>query len=400
MSKVQIIVPALGESITEATVAKWYKNSGDFVSKDEVVVELETDKVTLEVVAAESGQLSEIIAQTGSNVEIGAILGTIDSSVSVSPATISEVKSSPQPVQEVKKESDIATKNFPSPAAQVILDSNNIKPSEVSGTGKEGRITKGDAIAALQNPKAEVIQSIRQSEVIQGKETRTKMSRLRQTIAKRLKDVQNTAAILTTFNEVDMFEVMKLRSENQEEFQKKHNVKLGFMSFFVKAVITALKEFPMVNAEIDGDDVVYKHFYDIGIAVGTESGLVVPVLRNADSLSLADIEKSIANLGKKARDGKLSMSDMVGGTFTITNGGTYGSLLSTPIINPPQSGILGMHNIIQRPIGLPNGEIALRPMMYIALSYDHRIIDGKEAVQFLVKVKQLIEKPIKMLIEI
>ncbi len=401
MSKIQIIVPALGESITEATVAKWYKNSGDFVSKDEVVVELETDKVTLEVVAAESGQLSEIISQTGSNVEIGAILGTIDSSVLSAPFSVaSEVKSSQQTVQEVKKESDIAAKNFPSPAAQVILDSNNIKPSEVSGTGKEGRITKGDAMSAIQTPKAEVIQSTRPSEVIQGKETRTKMSRLRQTIAKRLKDVQNTAAILTTFNEVDMFEVMKLRSENQEEFQKKHNVKLGFMSFFVKAVITALKEFPMVNAEIDGDAVVYKHFYDIGIAVGTESGLVVPVLRNADSLSLADIEKSIANLGKKARDGKLSMSDMVGGTFTITNGGTYGSLLSTPIINPPQSGILGMHNIVQRPVGLPNGEIALRPMMYIALSYDHRIIDGKEAVQFLVKVKQLIEKPIKMLIEI
>ena len=401
MSKIQIIVPALGESITEATVAKWYKNSGDFVSKDEVVVELETDKVTLEVVAAESGQLSEIISQTGSNVEIGAILGTIDSSVLSAPFSVaSEVKSSQQTVQEVKKESDIAAKNFPSPAAQVILDSNNIKPSEVSGTGKEGRITKGDAMSAIQTPKAEVIQSTGPSEVIQGKETRTKMSRLRQTIAKRLKDVQNTAAILTTFNEVDMFEVMKLRSENQEEFQKKHNVKLGFMSFFVKAVITALKEFPMVNAEIDGDAVVYKHFYDIGIAVGTESGLVVPVLRNADSLSLADIEKSIANLGKKARDGKLSMSDMVGGTFTITNGGTYGSLLSTPIINPPQSGILGMHNIVQRPVGLPNGEIALRPMMYIALSYDHRIIDGKEAVQFLVKVKQLIEKPIKMLIEI
>ena len=298
MSKIQIIVPALGESITEATVAKWYKNSGDFVSKDEVVVELETDKVTLEVVAAESGQLSEIISQTGSNVEIGAILGTIDSSVLSAPFSVaSEVKSRQQTVQEVKKESDIAAKNFPSPAAQVILDSNNIKPSEVSGTGKEGRITKGDAMSAIQTPKAEVIQSTRPSEVIQGKETRTKMSRLRQTIAKRLKDVQNTAAILTTFNEVDMFEVMKLRSENQEEFQKKHNVKLGFMSFFVKAVITALKEFPMVNAEIDGDAVVYKHFYDIGIAVGTESGLVVPVLRNAESLSLADIEKSIANLG-------------------------------------------------------------------------------------------------------
>ncbi len=392
MSKVQIIVPALGESITEATVAKWYKNSGEFVSKDEVVVELETDKVTLEIVAPESGQLFEIAAQTGASVAIGAVLGTIDSSIlgtaAVTPAVTPEVI----PAKDIQ---ETTTKNYPSPAAKVILNSNNIK--EVCGTGKDGRITKADAMAAVETPQA---LSIKPSEAVQGKETRTKMSRLRQTIAKRLKDVQNTAAILTTFNEVDMFEVMKLRAENQEEFQKKHDVKLGFMSFFVKAVITALKDFPMVNAQIDGEDVVYKHFYDIGIAVGTDSGLVVPVLRAADALSLADIEKSITNLGKKARDGKLSMSDMVGGTFTITNGGTYGSLLSTPIINPPQSGILGMHNIVQRPIGLPNGEIALRPMMYIALSYDHRIIDGKEAVQFLVRVKQLIEKPIKMLIEI
>jgi 2-oxoglutarate dehydrogenase E2 component (dihydrolipoamide succinyltransferase) len=390
MSKIQIIVPALGESITEATVAKWYKNSGEFVSKDEVVVELETDKVTLEVVAPESGQLFEITSQKGSSVAIGAVLGAIDSSVSGSAAV------APAIAQEVLHKADAAeAKNYPSPAAKVILDSNNIK--DVCGSGKDGRVTKADAIAAIQAPQTV---SIKPPEVIKGKETRTKMSRLRQTIAKRLKDVQNTAAILTTFNEVDMFEVMKIRSENQEEFQKKHDIKLGFMSFFVKAVTTALKEFPMVNAEIDGEDIVYKHFYDIGIAVGTDSGLVVPVLRDADVLSLADIEKSIGILGKKARDGKLTMSDMIGGTFTITNGGTYGSLLSTPIINPPQSGILGMHNIVQRPIGLPNGEIALRPMMYIALSYDHRIIDGKEAVQFLVKIKQLIEKPIKILIEI
>jgi 2-oxoglutarate dehydrogenase E2 component (dihydrolipoamide succinyltransferase) len=390
MSKIQIIVPALGESITEATVAKWYKNSGEFVSKDEVVVELETDKVTLEVVAPESGQLFEITSQTGSSVAIGAVLGAIDSSVSGSSAV------APAIAQEVPPKADIAeAKHYPSPAAKVILDSNNIK--DVCGSGKDGRVTKADAIAAIQAPQTV---SIKPPETIKGKETRTKMSRLRQTIAKRLKDVQNTAAILTTFNEVDMFEVMKIRSENQEAFQKKHDIKLGFMSFFVKAVTTALKEFPMVNAEIDGEDIVYKHFYDIGIAVGTDSGLVVPVLRDADVLSLADIEKSIGILGKKARDGKLTMSDMIGGTFTITNGGTYGSLLSTPIINPPQSGILGMHNIVQRPIGLPNGEIALRPMMYIALSYDHRIIDGKEAVQFLVKIKQLIEKPIKILIEI
>jgi 2-oxoglutarate dehydrogenase E2 component (dihydrolipoamide succinyltransferase) len=396
MSKVQIIVPTLGESVTEATVAKWYKNSGEFVSKDEVVVELETDKVTLEVVAPEGGQLAEINSQTGSTVEIGGILGSIDTSVAA-PAVTQQVAPEKTPEEPTQQ----TVKNYPSPAAQVILDSNNIKSSDVIGTGKDGRITKEDAVKAVQTPKAEVPQkSPEKIDVRENRETRVKMSRLRQTIARRLKDVQNTAAILTTFNEIDMHEVMKLRSENQDEFQKKHNVKLGFMSFFVKAVVTALKEFPAVNAEIDGDDIVYKNFYDIGIAVGTDSGLVVPVLRNADSLSLADIEKEIANLGKRARDGKLTMNDMTGGTFTITNGGTYGSLLSTPIINPPQSGILGMHNIVQRPVGLPSGEIALRPMMYIALSYDHRIIDGKEAVQFLVKVKQLVEKPVKMLIEI
>lgn len=396
MSKVQITVPTLGESVTEATVAKWYKNSGEFVSKDEVVVELETDKVTLEVVAPEGGQLAEIISQTGSTVEIGAVLGSVDTSVAAPVAT-------QQSAQEKTPEatSQQTTKNYPSPAAQVILDSNNVKSTDVTGTGKDGRITKEDAVKAVQTPKAEVPQkSPEKTEARENRETRVKMTRLRQTIARRLKDVQNTAAILTTFNEIDMYEVMKLRGENQDEFQKKHNVKLGFMSFFVKAVVTALKEFPAVNAEIDGDDIVYKNFYDIGIAVGTDSGLVVPVLRNADSLSLADIEKEIANLGKRARDGKLTMNDMTGGTFTITNGGTYGSLLSTPIINPPQSGILGMHNIVQRPVGLPSGEIALRPMMYIALSYDHRIIDGKEAVQFLVKIKQLVEKPVKMLIEI
>jgi 2-oxoglutarate dehydrogenase E2 component (dihydrolipoamide succinyltransferase) len=392
MSKIQIIVPALGESVTEATVAKWYKNSGEFVSKDEVIVELETDKVTLEIVAPEGGKLAEIISQKGTTVAIGAVLGSVDTSV------VAQVTQQSVPEKTTEETSQQSVKNYPSPAAQVILDSNNVKVNDISGTGKDGRITKEDAVKAVQSPKIEVTQKCQ--EKIEGRETRVKMTRLRQTIAKRLKDVQNTAAILTTFNEIDMYEVMKLRSENQEEFQKKYNIKLGFMSFFVKAVVTALNEFPAVNAEIDGDDIVYKNFYDIGIAVGTDSGLVVPVLRNADSLSLASIEKEITNLGKRARDGKLTMNDMTGGTFTITNGGTYGSLLSTPIINPPQSGILGMHNIVQRPVGLPSGEIALRPMMYVALSYDHRIIDGKEAVQFLVKVKQLVEKPIKMLIEI
>lgn len=398
MSKIEILVPVLGESVTEATVAKWHKNPNDIVQKDEVIVELETDKVTLEVSAPESGQLSEILCKTGDNVVVGAILGSIDSSISH--------VSVPASQNVVQSQIEITPKNnnHPSPAAQVILDSNNIDHSTMSGTGKDGRITKSDAISAAESHKKQT-ETIQITEPVAikpqiGSETRVKMTKLRQTISKRLKSVQNTAAILTTFNEIDMYEVMKLRSENQEEFQKKHNVKLGFMSFFVKAVVTALQEFPMINAEIDGDEIVYKNFFDIGIAVGTENGLVVPILRNANTLSLADIEKEISNLGKKARDGKLTMSDMSGGTFTITNGGTYGSLLSTPIINPPQSGILGMHNIVQRPVGLPSGEIALRPMMYIALSYDHRIIDGKEAVQFLVKIKNLIEKPIKMLIQI
>ncbi len=397
MSKVEILVPVLGESVTEATVAKWHKNSGDTLQKDEVIVELETDKVTLEVSAPESGQLTEILCKTGDNVGVGAILGAIDSSVSsVSVAT---------PQDTVQSQVDVTPKNnnHPSPAAQVILDSNNIQTSNVNGTGKDGRITKSDAISAVDCQKTEPMPQKPLSVAPQlkvGSETRVKMTKLRQTISKRLKSVQNTAAILTTFNEIDMYEVMKLRSESQEEFQKKYGIKLGFMSFFVKAVVSVLKEFPMINAEIDGDDIVYKNFFDVGIAVGAENGLVVPILRGANELSLADIEKEIGNLGKKARDGKLTMSDMSGGTFTITNGGIYGSLLSTPIINPPQSGILGMHNIVQRPVGLPSGEIALRPMMYVALSYDHRIIDGKEAVQFLVKVKNLIEKPIKMLIQI
>ncbi len=397
MSKVEILVPALGESVTEATVAKWHKNTGDMVQKDEIVVELETDKITLEVSAPESGRLSEIFCKIGDNVGIGTILGSIDSSIS------NVVVATPQNI--VQSQADITPKNnnHPSPAAQVILDSNNIQTSTVNGTGKDGRITKFDAISAVNYQQTEAIPqkllSIAQQSTV-SRETRVKMTKLRQTISKRLKLVQNTAAILTTFNEIDMYEIMNLRSENQEEFQKKHGVKLGFMSFFVKAVVIALHEFPIINSEIDGDDIVYKNFFDIGVAVGTENGLVVPVLRGVDLMSLADIEKTISNLGKKARDGKLTMSDISNGTFTITNGGTYGSLFSTPIINPPQSGILGMHNIVQRPVGLASGEIALRPMMYVALSYDHRIIDGKEAVQFLIKIKNLIEKPIKILIQI
>lgn len=397
MSKVEILVPVLGESVTEATVAKWHKKPDDMVEKDEVIVELETDKITLEISASDSGQLSTILCNTGDNVGVGAVLGLINTDVST------------LVVSSDKQNNKIPVK-YPSPAAQVILDSNNIQTSNINGTGKDGRITKADAIASLPLQK-EQIQSppipleptlALQPKAIEskaGNESRVKMTKLRQTISRRLKSVQNTAAILTTFNEVDMYEIMKLRSEYQEEFQKKHSVKLGFMSFFVKAIVTALHDFPIINSEVNGEEIIYKHFYDIGIAVGTENGLIVPILRNANQLSLADIEKEIVNLGQKARDGKLSIADISGGTFTITNGGTYGSLLSTPIINPPQSAILGMHNIVQRPIGLPNGEIALRPMMYLALSYDHRIIDGKEAVQFLVKVKNLIEKPLKFLLQ-
>ena len=392
MSKIEILVPVLGESVTEATVAKWHKNLGDLIVKDEVIVELETDKITLEVSASDNGYLSEILCNTGDNVGYGVVLGIIDSDIS-SKAVVSD-----------QSQDDKSLIKHPSPAAQVLLDSNKIDINNLSGTGKDGRITKADAISALETKQKDInikhnliIESVVQPKTIS--ENRVKMTKLRQTISKRLKSVQNTAAILTTFNEVDLYEVMKLRTEYQEEFQKQHSVKLGFMSFFVKAVVIALKDFPIINSEVNDDEIIYKNFYDIGIAVGTDNGLVVPVLRNADRLSFADIEKEIGNLGKKARDGKLTINDMSGGTFTITNGGTYGSLLSTPIINPPQSAILGMHNIVQRPVGLPNGEIALRPMMYVALSYDHRIIDGKEAVQFLVKVKTLIEKPLKFLLQ-
>jgi 2-oxoglutarate dehydrogenase E2 component (dihydrolipoamide succinyltransferase) len=386
MSKIEIIVPSLGESITEATVATWYKKVGDLVAKDEVLLELETDKITLEVSALEAGQLSEIKADQGSAVAMGQILGLLDSSIQPE-----EKKSS------LEEKNPIAVeKPYPSPGAAVLMETNQIKPEMVKGSGPDGRIRKEDLDKVL---KASLTMKS-EKPINAGQERRVKMTRLRQTIGQRLKSVQNTAAILTTFNEVDMFEIMKIRQTYQEAFQKKEGIKLGFMSFFVKAVVMALKSFPIINSEVSGDEIIYKDFFHIGVAVGTDSGLVVPVLREADQLSLAEIEKAIAELGKKAKEGKLTMSDLTGGTFTITNGGTYGSLLSTPIINPPQSAILGMHNIVQRPMGLPSGEIALRPMIYLALSYDHRIIDGKEAVQFLVRVKELLENPIRFLLEI
>jgi 2-oxoglutarate dehydrogenase E2 component (dihydrolipoamide succinyltransferase) len=391
-----ITVPPLGESVTEATIAKWHKQPGESVQVDELIVEVETDKVTLEVNAPGSGTLSEIKVAEGGSVAVGDLLGIIaegqGSAVKANDAA--PVEKAPAASAEAKSTAEKG--GILSPAAAKHAADKGVDTSSITGSAKGGRITKGDVLNAAQGSNT----TIAPAEDNSMREVRVRMTRLRKTIAQRLKDSQNTAAILSTFNEVDMTEIFRIRKEYQESFMKKHDgVKLGFMSFFVKAVVAALKEIPAVNAEIDGDEIVYKNYYDIGVAVGTPQGLVVPVLRDADSLGFAAIEKEIANLGKKARDGKLSMAEMTGGTFSITNGGVYGSLLSTPIINPPQSGILGMHNIVNRPMAI-DGQVVIRPMMYIALSYDHRIIDGKEAVTFLVKIKQLIENPEKLLFDI
>ena len=411
---VDIKVPSLGESVTEATIARWYKSIGDTVSIDEPLLELETDKVTLEVPAPASGQLIDIKVKDGDTVEVGAILGAIAEG-----AAAVEKKPEPQPIVETIEEEPIIEKpkteevkvvetikelapvsNELSPAVRKIVAENNIDIYKINPSGKNGRITKEDALNSLSSQSAENTSPSKPKPTNNNQTTeRVTMSRLRKTIAKRLKDAQNTAAILTTFNEVDMTELIKVRNEYKEFFEKKHGVKLGFMSFFVKACITALKEIPEVNAEIEGDDVIYKNYYNIGVAVGTDQGLVVPVVKNADELIVADIEKEIASLGKKARDGKLSISDMQDGTFTISNGGVYGSLMSTPILNPPQSGVLGMHKIQERPIAI-DGEIAIRPMMYLALSYDHRLIDGKAAVTFLVRVKESLEDPRRILLSV
>ena len=411
---IDIKVPSLGESVTEATIARWYKSIGDSVSIDEPLLELETDKVTLEVPAPVSGQLTDIKVKDGDTVEVGAILGAIAEG-----AVASEKAPDPQPTIETIKEEPIVEKpkaeevkevetikepasvsNELSPAVRKIVAENNIDINKINPSGKNGRITKGDALSSISSKSTETVSSSKPKATNSNQTTeRVTMSRLRKTIAKRLKDAQNTAAILTTFNEVDMTELIKVRNEYKEFFEKKHGVKLGFMSFFVKACITALKEIPEVNAEIEGDDVIYKNYYNIGVAVGTDQGLVVPVIKNADELIVADIEKEIASLGKKARDGKLSISDMQDGTFTISNGGVYGSLMSTPILNPPQSGVLGMHKIQERPIAI-DGEIAIRPMMYLALSYDHRLIDGKAAVTFLVRVKESLEDPRRILLSV
>ncbi|MFM8747809.1 MAG: 2-oxoglutarate dehydrogenase complex dihydrolipoyllysine-residue succinyltransferase [Aestuariivirga sp.] len=392
----EIRVPALGESVTEATISKWFRKAGDAVKADEPLVELETDKVTVEVPAPASGKLAAIEAAAGSTVNVGALLGMIEEGATgAAPAKTAEAPKKAEAAAPAKAEAPL------SPAVRKLVEENKIDTASIAGTGKDGRLTKGDVLAQLEKPAAApaVTPQAPAAPAEPGREERVRMSRLRLTIARRLKDAQNTAAMLTTFNEVDMTATMALRNQYKELFEKKHGVKLGFMSFFVKACVLALKEIPAVNAEIDGDDIVYKNYYHIGVAVGTDKGLVVPVVRDADQLSFAGIEKTIADYGRRARDGQLQIADMQGGTFTISNGGVYGSLMSTPILNAPQSGILGMHKIQERPVAL-NGQVVIRPMMYLALSYDHRIVDGKEAVTFLVRVKECLEDPQRTILDL
>jgi 2-oxoglutarate dehydrogenase E2 component (dihydrolipoamide succinyltransferase) len=413
----EIIVPTLGESVTEATVAKWFKAEGDAVAVDEPILELETDKVTLEVNASTAGTLSEIAAKEGENVEVGALLGMIGEG-GAAPAKKAEAAAPETPAEAAKPAeaapavttSEDDDKDKLSPAVRKLVDENNLDAGQISGTGKDGRLTKGDVLmfmkdgggaaapAAAPAPAAKpAAPSAPRADDV--REERVKMTRLRKRIAERLKEAQNTAAMLTTFNEIDMTNVMAARKKFQDDFEKRHGCRLGFMSFFVKACIVALQELPAVNGEIDGDELIYKNYYDIGVAVGTEQGLVVPVLRDADKRSFAEVEKGITELGLKARDGKLGMDELTGGTFTITNGGVYGSLMSTPILNPPQSAILGMHKIDRRPVAVGDS-IEIRPMMYVALSYDHRIIDGREAVTFLVRVKECIENPERIMLAV
>ena len=408
---IEIKVPSLGESVVEATVAKWYKNEGDAVALDEPLLELETDKVTLEVPAPSNGRIEKISASEGSTVEVGAILGLIDENASAQdqvkkPKSVSK---EPESIPEEKITKQVDTISRPeiiiqnevldipklSPAVRKISAEKNIDINNLVSSREDGRITKADVLNTQNVEKLDTKQQLTKES--DEKEERVPMSRLRQTIAKRLKDAQNNAAMLTTFNEVDMGELIKTRNDHKAEFEKKYGIKLGFMSFFVKACITALRDIPEVNAEIEETDVIYKNFYNIGVAVGTDQGLVVPVVKNADQKSLVEIEKEIYQLGQKARSGQLSIDEMQGGTFTISNGGVYGSLMSTPILNPPQSGILGMHKIEERPIVI-SGEIVARPMMYLALSYDHRIVDGKGAVTFLVRVKESLEDPSRILL--
>jgi 2-oxoglutarate dehydrogenase E2 component (dihydrolipoamide succinyltransferase) len=440
----KILVPVLGESLNEATVSKWLKNKGDSVNADEAIVELETDKVNLEVPAAVSGVLSEINSNEGDTVQVGAVLGII----SESEAKIQKIEKIKPKTNEVQEEEKIASVDIKdknggsdtqaepsmlndedeplvlkeeeeeplilneeieedekkiestkkdinlSPAVRKIISEKNIDVNKIEGSGRDGRILKGDLISLMgENPQPN------QRKIQFGQEERIKMTRLRQTIAKRLKEAQENAAMLTTFNEVDMSGIISMRKENQEDFQNRYNIKLGFMSFFVKACVVGLKLFPAINAEIEGQDIIYKNYYNISFAVGTEKGLVVPVLKNADEMSFADIENEIKKLSEKAKNGSLTIEDLQGGTFTISNGGVYGSMLSTPILNPPQSGVLGMHNIVERPI-VENGEIKIKPIMYLALSYDHRIIDGKDSVSFLKTIKENLEDPRRLFLNI
>ncbi|MDO8322016.1 MAG: 2-oxoglutarate dehydrogenase complex dihydrolipoyllysine-residue succinyltransferase [Phenylobacterium sp.] len=408
-----IMTPTLGESVTEATVARWAKKPGDAVRKDEILVELETDKVSLEVAAPADGVLTSISAEEGATVEPGAVLGHVTegavAAAAPKPAApkaeapkAAEPAPAPAPAPVAAPAPKPAAAAAPlAPSAQRIVAENNLDGGAISGTGKDGRVTKGDALAALEaraNAPASAPAASAPRE-IHAREERVRMTRLRQTIARRLKEAQNAAAMLTTFNEVDMTNVMALRTKYKDVFEKTHGVKLGFMSFFVAAVVHGLKQVPEVNAEIEGQDIIYKNHYDIGVAVGTDRGLVVPVVRDADALNLAGVEKAIGALGKKARDGALAMEDLQGGTFTISNGGVYGSLMSTPILNAPQSGILGMHKIQERPMAI-GGQVVIRPMMYLALSYDHRVVDGQGAVTFLVHVKDAIENPERLLLDI
>lgn len=393
----QILVPTLGESVSEATVAKWLKKEGDTVSVDEPIVELETDKVTLEVNSPAAGTIVKISQAAGASVKVGEILGEIAAGSGAAPAPKAAEAPKAAPAPAVAPAADKQ-----SPAVTKIAADNNINPADVAGTGKDGRVTKGDVINHMEAPKAAPAPAVAAgpARAAGPREEKVKMTRLRQKIAQRLKEAQNTAAMLTTFNEVDMTAVMEMRNAYKDVFEKKHGVKLGFMSFFVKAAVNALRELPAVNAEISGDEIIYKNFYDISVAVSTPQGLVVPVVKDCDVKSMAEIEKNIGNLGVRAKDGKLTVEEMMGGTFTITNGGTFGSLMSTPIINPPQSAILGMHKIQQRAMVMPNGDIKARPMMYLALSYDHRIIDGREAVTFLVRIKEALEDPQRLILDI
>ena len=416
----EIRVPTLGESITEATIAQWYKKPGEAVAMDEPLCELETDKVTIEVPAQSAGVLAEVLAEEGATVEVGALLGSIGEGAGAPMATPTAKPAEAAPASEAPAavatpapatQTPVAAQNIDtsdlSPAARRVVEEHGLNPAQIAGTGKDGRITKEDAMNAAQNPSpqspssgpaaAPVASAVAVDQ--SAREERVKMTRLRKTIATRLKESQNTAAQLTTFNEVDMGALMQLRRDYKELFEKKYGARLGFMSFFVKACVTALREIPAVNAEIAGDEIIYKNYVNMGVAVGTEKGLVVPVVRDVQDMNLAQIEMAIADYGRKARDGKLAIDDLQGGTFTLSNGGVYGSLMSTPILNMPQSGILGMHKIQDRPM-VVNGEVTVRPMMYLALSYDHRIVDGKEAVTFLVRVKECLETPERMLLDI